>query len=310
KENCLPDYLSRHPIEFNDPDPIDPDYGLHVSVTGAVTTRLQTRRAQQEQTTETSPSDSTSDQDSIDLNSNRKFNGNKFDIRQLKIEQDKESTIKSKIDQLKKDPNKIDFVLKDDILYKLVQLKYSIYKKPVPYIPPSMIPFLLEASHNDPLSGHFATHHTLAKLKHQFWWPDMKSSVEKYIKSCSKCQQFNIPRKKKTGYLKPISPPDGPFQIIAIEYVGPLNRSPSENRYVLAITDLFTRRVTVVALPSCTAAVTAEAIFKHYICHYGVPVTILSDNGSHFRNQLLQALERKIGIHHIFSSPISHNLME
>ncbi|CAF4594969.1 unnamed protein product, partial [Didymodactylos carnosus] len=101
--------------------------------------------------------------------------------------------------------------------------------------------------------------------------------------------------------------------IIAIDYVGPLNRSPSENRYVLAITDLSTRWVTAVALPSCTAAVTAEAIFKHYICHYGVSVTILSDNGSHFRNQLLQALEHKTGIHHIFSStyhPQSNGMIE
>ncbi|CAF1575324.1 unnamed protein product, partial [Didymodactylos carnosus] len=76
---------------------------------------------------------------------------------------------------------------------------------------------------------------------------------------------------------------------------------PSENRYVLVITDLFSTWVTAVALPSCTAVVTAEAIFKHYNCHYGVSVTISSDNGSHIRNQLLQALEHKIGIHHIFS---------
>ncbi|CAF0928234.1 unnamed protein product [Didymodactylos carnosus] len=137
----------------------------------------------QEQTTERFTSDSASDQDSIDLNSDQKFSCNKFDIKQLKIEQDKDSNIKLKIEQLKKDPNKIGFVLKDDILYKLVQTKYSIRKKPVPYIPPSMISVLLEASHNDPLSGHFAIHRTLAKLKHQFWWPDMKSSVEKYIRS-------------------------------------------------------------------------------------------------------------------------------
>ncbi|CAF1451460.1 unnamed protein product, partial [Didymodactylos carnosus] len=96
---------------------------------------------------------------------------------------------------------------------------------------------------------------------------------------------------------------NGPFQIIAIDFVGPLNRTPSENRYVLAITDLFTRWVTAVALPNCTATVTAETLFKNYICRYGVPTTILSDNGPHFRNQLLQSLEYKIGIHHIFSSP-------
>ncbi|CAF1364926.1 unnamed protein product [Didymodactylos carnosus] len=40
----------------------------------------------------------------------------------------------------------------------------------------------------------------------------------------------------KPGLLKPIKPPDPPFQLIAIDYVGPLPRTPSENRYVLVNT--------------------------------------------------------------------------
>ncbi|CAF1446903.1 unnamed protein product, partial [Didymodactylos carnosus] len=98
-----------------------------------------------------------------------------------------------------------------------------------------------------------------------------------------------------------------------IDFTGPFDRTPNDNRYVLSITDYFTRWVTAIALPNPSAQATAEAIFKDYICRYGVPITILSDQGSHFRNELIQALESKIGINHIFSSvyhPQSNGLVE
>ncbi|CAF4557122.1 unnamed protein product [Didymodactylos carnosus] len=141
----------------------------------------------------------------------------------------------------------------------------------------------------------------------------MKSIVEDYVKSCTQCQQFNISRQKKPGKLHPIPPPSGPFQLIGTDFTGPFDRTPNDNRYVLSITDYFTLWVTAIALPNPSAQATAEAIFKDYICRYGVPITILSDQGSHFRNKLIQALESKIGINHIFSSvyhPQSNGLVE
>ncbi|CAF1157557.1 unnamed protein product [Didymodactylos carnosus] len=283
----------------------------------AVTTRLQAKRQQQQQILNTTTIDTDLDENLIDSNDSSDkistdknnidfvpFGCNNFDIRKLKNEQDKDTNIQKIIEQLNKNKfTKINFVLKNGILYKLVQFSHSQRKKQLPYIPIYMIKDLLRAAHDDPISSHFGFHRTYLKLKHQYWWPNMKSSIEKYIKSCSKCQQFNISRQKKPGLLHPITSLDGPFQMIAIDYVGPLPRTPSENRYVFAITDMFTRWVTAVALPSCTAQVTAEALFKHYICRYGVPVSILSDNGTHFRNQLLQSLEYKIGINYIFSTP-------
>ncbi|CAF1573552.1 unnamed protein product [Didymodactylos carnosus] len=322
--------MSRHPLEFNDPDMIDPNYGLKVTsqelkdrsqlskvLVTAVTTRLQAKRQQQQQILNTTTIDTDLDENLIDSNDSSDkistdknnidfvpFGCNNFDIRKLKNEQDKDPNIQKIIEQLNKNKfTKINFVLKNGILYKLVQFSHSQHKKQLPYIPIYVIKDLLRAAHDDPISSHFGFHRTYLKLKHQYWWPNMKSSIEKYIKSCSKCQQFNISRQKKPGLLHPITSPDGPFQMIAIDYVGPLPRTPSENRYVFPITDMFTRWVTAVALPSCTVQVTAEALFKHYICRYGVPVSILSDNGTHFRNQLLQSLEYKIGINYIFSTP-------
>ncbi|CAF5087502.1 unnamed protein product, partial [Rotaria sp. Silwood1] len=79
-------------------------------------------------------------------------------------------------------------------------------------------------------------------------------------------------------------------------------KTPSGNLYVLCITDYFTRWVTAIALPDCSAQTTAQALFKEYICRYGVPKSILSDQGTHFKNQLMEAMTKLIGYNHIFSS--------
>ncbi|CAF1500829.1 unnamed protein product, partial [Rotaria sordida] len=107
---------------------------------------------------------------------------------------------------------------------------------------------------------------------------------------------------KKPGQLRPISPPEGPFTLIGIDYCGPFKRTPRENQYVLVITDYFTRYVTALALPNCTAELTAQTLFNEYFCKYGIPVTILSDQGPHFRNQLMDNIQKFIGYNHIYST--------
>ena len=131
----------------------------------------------------------------------------------------------------------------------------------------------------------------------------MKLTIKNYIDSCLLCKTYNISRQKKHGHLRPISPPDGPFLLIGIDYCGPLKRTPRENQYVLVITDYFTRHITAVALPNCTAETTAQALFNEYFCRYGVPTVIFSDQGSHFRNQLMSNIQNLIGYNHIYSTP-------
>ena len=82
-----------------------------------------------------------------------------------------------------------------------------------------------------------------------------------------------------------------------------MKRTPRENQYILIITDYFTRHVTAIALPNCTAETTAQALFNDYFCRYGVPAVILSDQGSHFRNQLMENIRLLIGYNHIYSTP-------
>ncbi|CAF1115643.1 unnamed protein product [Rotaria sordida] len=135
----------------------------------------------------------------------------------------------------------------------------------------------------------------------------MKQSIIQHIQSCLPCQQHNISHTKKAGRLNPIPTPEGPFQLISIDYCGPFKPTPRGNQYVLCITDYFTRWMTVIALPDCSAQTTAQTLFNDYICQYGVPLAILSDQGTHFKNQLMESIAKLIGYNHIFSNLEGNN---
>jgi hypothetical protein len=90
--------------------------------------------------------------------------------------------------------------------------------------------------------------------------------------------------------------------LIGIDYCGPFKITPRGNQYVLVITDYFSRYVSATALPNCTADTTAITLFNEYICRYGIPGTIISDQGVHFKNQLMTNIRRLIGFNHIHST--------
>jgi hypothetical protein len=325
RHNCLPDYLSQYPREQDD-ELFDIEYGLksknaahqvtystnqllasmvlrpqknkHVTIEAVKDIHLDT-------STENNsfPTSHTADQSNTAIP--RNFSSNRFNIMKLKDEQKKDPQIQEVIDQLRSNPKNLSFVLKDDILYKLnVPSRFSKTKIEIIYLPSTMIKTLLYAIHDDPMSGgHFSFDRAYNKLKYHYWWSGMKYSIQQHIKSCLLCQQYNVSRQKKYGRLRSILPPEGPFQLIGIDYCGPLKRTPRENQYVLVITDYFTRHITAIPLSNCTAETTAEALFNEYFCKYGVPVVLLSDQGPHFNNQLMANISLLIGFNHIYSTP-------
>lgn len=319
KYNCLPDYLSRHPVSYDD-ELLDSEYGLgfqkdkssSIQLIGAVVTRSKAKAAAHNapsSTPQSPPSSNLSHSSSIDSSSSSSSDNSSsdpnvpFDITQIKENQANDIQIQKTIKNLKINPN-LSFELKDGILYKLQANHHNKLKRKLIYIPSTMINPLLVSYHNNPLiGGHFAIHRTLSKIKQSYWWPNLKQSVINHIKSCLVCQAYNINRQKRPGYLCPTSPPDGPNQLIGIDFCGPFPITPHDNKYVLCLTDYFTKFVTALPLPTCSAQDTAEAIFKHYICIFGIPKAIITDQGTSFKNQLLSSFSELFGYHHILCTP-------
>ena len=340
EHNCLADYLSRHPIQIEE-EIFQEDYGIgallerepptlvsspaeDVPVMNAVVTRSKARQLiqQQDQPKTTEPPSGidlslqgrSQELDDPGDSSWPTITSNSFNATEIKLEQAKDPDIQRKISEVKQDPFKHPYVLKDGLLYRLaVAHDGCVTKMKVIYLPSSMVESLLRAYHDDPISGHFGVQRTYLKIKNKYWWPKMKETIIQYVGSCLPCQQHNIQRSKRPGQLFPIESPMGPFQFIGIDYCGPFKQTPRGNKYVLCITDYFTRWVTAIALPDCSAQTTAVAFFNGYICQYGVPLSILTDQGTHFRNNLMDSLAKLIGYNHIFSTvyhPQSNGMVE
>ena len=129
-------------------------------------------------------------------------------------------------------------------------------------------------------------------------------------KACVVCQAYNNDRQKRPEHLYPTSPPEGPNQLISIDFSGPFLPTPQNSRYVLCLTDYFTKFVTALPLPNCLAATTAAAIFKDCICRYGVPKSLITDQGTSFRNHLMSKLSKLIGRITYFAHHVTQCLMD
>ena len=80
---------------------------------------------------------------------------------------------------------------------------------------------------------------------------------------------------------------------------GPLKTTIGDKKYILSMTDAFTKYVELVVTPSKEAAVIAKAIFDRWICRYGCPLEIVTDQGKEFWAKLSNELK----IRHATTSP-------
>ena len=82
-----------------------------------------------------------------------------------------------------------------------------------------------------------------------------------------------------------------------MDFCGLFPTTPQNNRYVLCITDYFTKFVTAIPLSTCSASITAEAFFKEHIYRCGKPKSTISDQGQSLKNQLMHSISQLLGFH-------------
>ncbi|CAF1380204.1 unnamed protein product [Didymodactylos carnosus] len=216
--------------------------------------------------------------------------------------QERDPKIRNIIDRIRDGKNESNFVLHDNILYCLVSKNSRATRSHVPYIPPSMVPAVLETFHDHPLSSHFGVRRTLYKIKPRAWWPNMQRGIENHIASCHQCAHHRTCRKKIPGHLKSIEPPNDVFQVIHLDFWDPVRSSKQGNQYVLVLTDNLSKYVIAQALPNNTVKATAEVIINNFILVHGVPERIITDNGVHFNNALVKVITSAMNINHAFSA--------
>ena len=197
--------------------------------------------------------------------------------------------------------------VKEGILYKK-NLKTP--QRPLRIVKPTEVETILFCMHSDPLSGHFNIATTLHRTSLRYFWPQMGEDVKNYVKSCDACQRRGKPKTRES--LLPIKV-GKPFDRVGIDIVGPLPLTARGNKYIVVATEYLTKWPEARAIPAADAANVASFLFEDIICRHGCPRDLLSDQGSHFCNKVVDALCQNMNVRHKLSStyhPQTNGLVE
>ena len=84
---------------------------------------------------------------------------------------------------------------------------------------------ILKENHDLVDVGHPGQQMMLKLLKRNYWWPGLKEDIKRYIQGYFKCQQNKVQHQRKAGKLHPLEIPQGLWQEISIDIIGPLPKS-------------------------------------------------------------------------------------
>ena len=82
-----------------------------------------------------------------------------------------------------------------------------------------LINTILVENHSTPIGGHFGYHRTLNRIKTNFSWPNMKTIIKDYIKSCDTCQRCKTDSLSPAGLLQPLPIPTKVWTEISMDFV-------------------------------------------------------------------------------------------
>ena len=97
--------------------------------------------------------------------------------------------------------------------------------------------------------------------------------------------------------------PDSSFDKIAIDLVTECETSTSGNKHILTIIDYLTGWPEAFPIPDKSADMIVSTFINEYLPVHMCPQCILSDNGTEFKNNLMDQVLHQLGIDRIFSAP-------
>ena len=149
------------------------------------------------------------------------------------------------------------------------------------------------------LIGHFATRSTFDRIFEKYFWKKMLSQINNVLKQCETCARNKTELELNHPALA--LKVTGLFDRIGIDLVFGLPESAEGYIGIMVITESLSKYPWAKPIRSKTAKEIAE-VLKEYICIFGAPKTIVSDNGTEFNNELVDTMLKNIGVEHRVTS--------
>nr|XP_025037655.1 uncharacterized protein LOC112544857 [Pelodiscus sinensis] len=199
-----------------------------------------------------------------------------------------------------KQPDGPRFEVRDDRLYRVSPGELPGEERWQLLVPRPYRWKVLELAHEHPWAGHLGTEKTQQKVLQRFFWPGVYQEIKNFCNSCPQCQRSSGTRVPPAP-LVPLPVVGTPFERVALDLVGPLEKSGRGHSYILVIIDYATRCPEAVALKRATAPAIAEALVKLF-SWVGLPRELLTDQGTNLTSKVMTELCRTLQIRKLRTS--------
>lgn len=149
---------------------------------------------------------------------------------------------------------------------------------------------IIDSCHSPPNCGHFGFYKTFHRLQEQYYWPKMRQDVLRFVKSCLVCGAQKAPNCSPMGLMGKEKTVSYPFQVIAVDLIGPLPRSKKGNKWLLVVACWFTKYTLLFPLRSAKSQYVEDALENKVFQVHGPPSILICDNGTQFTSKSFKNL--------------------
>ena len=86
------------------------------------------------------------------------------------------------------------------------------------------------------------------------------------------------------------------MQRVAMDILGPLPETDRHNMYILVISDYFTKWSEAIPLPNICAETVAREFIHRFVCQFGAPDSLHTDQDKNFDSMLIKEVCQLLGI--------------
>lgn len=147
-------------------------------------------------------------------------------------------------------------------------------------------------------NGHHGVQSTILNIEKFLYWKEMKQDVQIFCKACLLCIQ------EKDGTISPRilgqnMHADEPNTLLHFDYLS-MQESNMGYKYILVLKDDASQFVELIPCQNATANEAVRGILS-WFARYGIVTKWVTDQGAHFKNELVRLVEDYIGAEHHFT---------
>ena len=127
------------------------------------------------------------------------------------------------------------------------------------------------------------------------WWPGISSDIEDTVRGCPECQWNQAA--PPAAPLHPWSWPTRPWARLHLDFAGPV-----QGKMYLILIDAHSKWIEAFCTPNATSLTVIEQL-RAVFARFGLPETVVTDNGTCFVSSEFEVFLQRNGIKHLTSAP-------